>query len=1408
MAGNLPKELVHIVRDVYESAGFSYYESSEEDYYIFYVGRNILRRVEKGVLQRELRKFHSHTTLKSKVIADKRFVLLVVSNKHHPQVLSLIKNCAEGLFKVQSSFRSLSSTVRSIDFRLFLIDIGSLILTIRESYAVTATMFLNVCLQLYNLYHRFNALARPQSSFLTFNDLILVFSSLGLPNRLRDMIVNFNLLTGKRLTDTSVILEVCNRLFEIVIGVLEFFEETTRSGFFSNMVVVVKRLFSSIDSYSLVRRVTENYTAYVRDPQIILDPAYRQKVLDTHFSCVSNNSFMDFVVNSSNKHFLTTWKAYEENVVKFARNFGSSRVVEPICIVFEGAAGAGKSQLMNTFASALAALNYSIYTHSVPPVESGKDFYDDYENQDVFIMDDVGQQAVSQWRTIINFVSPVRYPLECASAHKKNTKFFNSKIILCTTNSFSNLPAFTKTDCISDAEALYRRVHLVRTSRYLNSTHLEYLKYDYVSEHRWVNNFIYPWNRETKWSLDAQHKGDLKSCAKYLVNLYRHLEQCAKLDSQQFVISEEDMKWIIDDEPETFYEAQSGGLLDWFSFENWSHLVRGRQIAIEWINYLKQTFVSLVSDMSETVTNWLAEASNSMPHIVSNRVLSAVFGGIISYILLSWLFTNKDVLPLDIIQMWKQDVERVSLTQSSCEERLWKPQSGVLHDYKRYSKFVIIHDYASGESGMSHAVVSGKNILFPAHTELDGKHIDIYASWEHYKAKHVELEKVKVKLVKAFYQCDMAVYQMLDINPTYKKCKYLFNDVVVKSPRMFLVNVGMEIPIIVGVNTFRNKKEISYSSIVLKKEITHEPGSGFETPIGSIGLCGTMLISEEQGIVGMHVAGEGTTGFCVIPPELLAKEIRELMHQGRECKYDLDNKILENFSGVRYRYAPGEFHPKYPLSKTSYAPTMLHRDYSDSMQGLISTIENSDIAVGSTVINNKGPPIFKGESNPVGNLTQISRKTFARMGYIKDDELDYVRRAMSIIIPEYADLSDYETTFGSEIVARINPKSANGYGLDKDKCAYIDYENKELTPEFQKILAEFKNKCENDGLEVEDYLSTETFKDELRAPEKRNNPRTFRVMPLTHIWWTKKIFGRLLHYYATNLHKYGIAVGLNPFKDFHEVYERMAQCEVTSDIDFKSWDGTLSSQLMFVIRDVLVSKYRGDNLKVLQQLYITISRSVVLVFDALMQTTHGMPSGTWLTLLLNCFVNKSITALTLYRNGSRDPEDILRVVDYVMGDDKLCGASGKFSRMFNAKTVQEVAEQLGMTCTNGDKSIIESPSHPLRELIFLKRYFKFHPKLGRYVGCLAIDTIVNTLQWYDATKDYNEVMEGKLRSMQIEAFLHSDALFNKFTKLAKESHPYFALFDESNVLRILNSDEGYEYAMRLADKYCIYQRGG
>ena len=101
------------------------------------------------------------------------------------------------------------------------------------------------------------------------------------------------------------------------------------------------------------------------------------------------------------------YKAFNSNIVKYVKTFTVSSRTEPTCFVFEGPAGCRKSTVMNALVQVCRRDNRSVYIHCVPSVDAGKDFYDDYENQDVFVMDDVGQQGLSQWRTIINFVPPV-----------------------------------------------------------------------------------------------------------------------------------------------------------------------------------------------------------------------------------------------------------------------------------------------------------------------------------------------------------------------------------------------------------------------------------------------------------------------------------------------------------------------------------------------------------------------------------------------------------------------------------------------------------------------------------------------------------------------------------------------------------------------------------------------------------------------------------------------------------------------------------------------------------------------------------------------------------------------------------------------------------------------------------------
>ena len=82
--------------------------------------------------------------------------------------------------------------------------------------------------------------------------------------------------------------------------------------------------------------------------------------------------------------------------------------------------------------------------------------------------------------------------------------------------------------------------------------------------------------------------------------------------------------------------------------------------------------------------------------------------------------------------------------------------------------------------------------------------------------------------------------------------------------------------------------------------------------------------------------------------------------------------------------------------------------------------------------------------------------------------------------------------------------------------------------------------------------------------------------------------------------------------------------------------------------------------------------------------------------------------------------------------------------------------------------------------------------LKRYIGCLSLDTIFNTLQWIRSdVEDKHEAMMGKMRSMQVESYIHSPLLFSELTKIFEAKFPFDAFFDEAKVIRILNSPDGY-----------------
>lgn len=1434
---------------------------------------------------------------------------------------------------VKASVGEASKLFKSKEMTCFIIDFFKILVEIRDGY-ITSSKIISVMMSVYTFYTRFNMMHDKvfKAQVFDLNDtsfdlMYLSFSALGVPSELLTIIKNFSLLSGRRLFDSNIVVNFIDQMYKFLRGFFEWM--SNGSAAFKSIgefvTTVLDYMFANISNYSKIRDVVDKYSRYVAHPDVILDPKFRMDVEDLYKKLRADKMFMEYVDNTTNKHFSTTWRLFSDNLYKYVGNFDESRRVEPICIVIEGAAGSGKTVLMNNFVDWLRRKGKSIYVHTVPTVAASKDFYDDYENQDVLVMDDVGQMGKDQWRVLINFVSPVKYPLECAEAKKKNTKFFNSKIFLCTTNLFMSMSGFTKTDCISEPEALFRRPHVLRMAKDGNGFKLDYFKYDHLVDHKWKNEYLHP-NVPVRRPLSASVKGDAAALLSYAAKLLTHLEEARDNNANNTVVSNEILDRV-DREVEEYmeyedaFEAQVGaGTFSWCMsdyiggfVEDWKSLHNGAATVMEWFECLRSAATDIASYLSslvvhymstgtalvgkylkeygrspqdvlrvsydasseeiemalenrikevevETIPSFLKRAIISQLELARKHLVSAgqevyrfvttfnickaleeywyipFLGLLCASMVLSVYVSEHYIAPyaedklvsdgLFVDSKFAQEINRawrardksiresygaivLDLGNPSSDGHTFYSQGSVSQTVEKYSKFVV-GKRKNGEDFFAHGIVSGRKIVLNDHINADQAVVDVYQSYEHYVNGHKELENVVVKELHKYPSCDLAIYQLTKITLRYRVCHSLFRENAHPTPSMQLVSSFGAMPLLIGTHLTRNTETVRYVQYGVKYE--HEPGSGFLTPVQGAGLCGSFLFTTTGDIVGVHVAGDGRQGFCAIPSEACKRQIRELMLSEKEPEYDVDDRVIPNFSGVRLRYREGDIKTSFVSSKPMMVPSVLNREYNEETGILISKIEgdvsNEYSSVNDKVVNNRAPPNFT--NRPSEKLKETSKKTFTHQGKVTDGELEYVKDCIRSIMPDsFDDLTAEECAFGSANCASMAKDTSNGYGHDDCKNDYFDFENKVIKDKFKDSYEAFLDRIDRDELDWSDFLSKEVFKaNEVRNAEKVDKPRTIRVMPLEHIFLTKTIFGKLQKHFKDNREEIGVDVGFNPYKDSDALYKKLKNYHIVGDADFGNWDGSLNAVVMLAIFDVFRERYTGKHdQKVFDFLAETICRSFVLVADELMATTHGMPSGVWLTLLLNCLMNMALTALTLYREKAKLGEvatvlDFQRVGKNVTGDDLLCGAPKDLAHVYNLKTIAETAASLGMTCTNGDKTPITTLGHPLEKLSYLKRNFRYHHELKRYMGCLSLSTILNMFQWVDRSKDVEQAMQGKMNACLVESYIHSPRLYETlYAFFNEQTANAYSLLSKSRVRSILDDDEGYKEVCRMSGKF-------
>jgi hypothetical protein len=1295
----------------------------------------------------------------SKPEALKRFYACFPSEKHKFQAqgglidgVSVLITMLQALGECKSSrfehnVKEMPNILKRLlsEWDLLLCEILSLIEAI-TSLELDIRSIVRVCLNIYTIVRRGKAVFEPQG----FDTLVMGTLLEAIPNPFKAILRNMSLLSnGKIMDDASMFSKLVSLIVDFLRNIVNKFDI---------FAAVREKILEILDyipfgnKHSILSEIKNLLKIRKHDHGCLNDADIRDRIKATKAKIDECEELTEMASKSA---LVRKILSEFSNLCSYLEAYERSDRQEPSCFIFEGPPGTMKSIVMN---QVLQALGESKYLHSTKPTTDGKDFWDAYDNQHDVVFDDMGQMGISQWRMFINLISCVKLPLDCAAVDKKDTKFFNSKRIFATTNNFSGLNGLVRSDGISDVRALWRRgyVFLFNVKRFggriEGNIEFKYFNTDKDRFERGFPDFI------TSDVPSIFHIGTNTPRVKYIkwicsiVKLFdAHKEtQFASFDLSQKELEEIQFEDSAEQQGSTVSVPKSSSMdlveyeavddvcdvnsefLQWMEFgyrvgkkANWE------QRFLDWIGTIGLAIKNFVFKLSRNIRKGIAQLGKEVLACYHSPELLKDYAPTIIGVVANVVWIGMLMMLNKLADRVAASVEVQGFANYAKEKSVKSENCSTIISQVSKSVFRIKSHWSNGGDCHVRALVSGHCLVLPGHATEQYGHLTVYKDFDsdHRLLDHVEYRRVYLNTKE-----DLSIVM---INPSimtpFKSMSKFF-----KKPdtqNQWLVNEESRIPVGSIAKTRFRKDPIVYDvSTRGTEKYQCEIGVDSMTTysVEGKGLCGSLIVSQDNGIAGMHVAGQpGVMGVAINWREDTINDVRRILDEDKNnyLNFEISDKIIPNFSGIKvnagYNTSVG--------SKSNLIPSPLYNVYS------VDRVPADLTSCGKFTVKD------------------MAKKSYEPVQDINVDELEFAKRAIDLIIPGFGDASEQDVIKGRDNVAGINMKSSNGFNCLKFKSDYIDKEEGICLPTFKKELDNFENDLDNGIVDPSLMLNVENLKDELRNREKAGKPRSFRVSTLHTQFLTKKYTMNMVSSIMHNRDFNQIMVGVNPYKEWDAMYKRLRQCSGVWAGDLSSWDGKMLPQVQTAVIRMMLVKYKGKHKKALETLLYSIPYNLDNMMDDTYLTTHSMPSGNFLTAIFNSIVNRMYTAMWYFRyKKNPSVHDFhTNVVDMVYGDDKLNGIISEDSNL-NAISMKEFFKSIGMKMTTATKQEVLKPYEALSEVSFLKRVFEYNNKIGRVMCPLDKKTLRNTIMWLDSSKDKDVVLEGKLRSFIMEMYLHSD----------------------------------------------------
>lgn len=1117
--------------------------------------------------------------------------------------------------------------------------------------------------------------------------------------------------------------------------------------------------------YVLLAEASNLLERYTKNKQLIGEQAFQSTVLALNkkiAECEELQDMRKYSVSADQK--LNAWKLLVNNVISYQN---TSRV-EPAMFVFDGPPGTLKSVVMT---KVLSNLGLTVYSHLIKATQDGKDFYDSYDNQEVFYMDDVGQQGRSQWRAFINMISSVRMPLECANVALKDTKFFTSDTVMLTTNNFMHLHGFTEQDCISSPEALFRRGLVFDFSQVqrvggLLSGNVSFKTYSQKGkkfETKGPDGYCWPKNLP----LEVAVTPDSTSLLRLVAWIKSVVLNIRKWKMQNFVSlnsSEEERTLLAKLEREFLGEglqvstlsSQSGGYhvlnsvglngnAEEFDLsyvdaiclsqdDEHGTITRAIYRRGDWDKYLRSTWYETVFAHLKEIATILWDTITSVKTSLFSfcKKEPELMGSIMAYGVIV-VFTY-------LVEAWFKRIKARSMQNTFSSESLAETLSFIQeHKAKTSSQIskvetqmfqVTIH---SCDGINVWGLCSGRHVILPSHA-IGKATRPVITIWKSLEKGHALLDHYTTNIVLNCAQEDVACLSLGTHFPSpFKHCAIPAS---VESVRYLTTGIG-------SVEMDKIRVADTYDAIhyTLKDQVGTDvftnkihKANRIVYNLHAKGLCGAVLTDSTTGPCGMHVAGNSNThaGVAIIWSSNTRTTLQSILAQGCESDLEMSSRAYEQFSGIRLANQVGAS----VASKSALIPSPLYGIY--------------EVDRSPANLRLHGPCTVK----------DIAKKSMKLVSNLPADELKFAEDVLRSMMAPFGRLTEKEIVLGNENLAGLNKDSSNGYKMMAQKEYYVDFPNGKLTPSCKEQLALLRESILTGNPDYEKLYWVESLKDEIRNKEKLGVPRSFRVGTILQQILTKEIFGKWTENIMATRGFNKIMVGVNPVKEWPLIHSALISGKVFAG-DISNWDGNMAPQIQDLITRVIPEYIENpEDQKIGSCLLQMMNTSLVVVQDDLFITNHSMPSGSFLTAILNSVVNKLYTAMWYKRNADNPTlrgfwED---VDDFVYGDDKLNVVRKDFDKL-NAETMRDFFSSVGMGFTDANKKQVDKPFQSINEVSFLKRSFVYHNVLNQIVPALDLRTLRNTLSWVDKTKDVGTVMKDKVAAVQRELYLHPDRVY-------------------------------------------------